>query len=689
MSTLDVLSAATADYTSDYTYLRGTYAIGPERLPYYALTMSVADADKHLVLARDVVFDVTRPAKLEELFQRDLDVDRARTEIQTYLKRPENLKFFNSLTVVLMPIEEGDAPIPMDRYPKSDPGAPDPPSSEDLNRIDVGPIQIRETKGGDVGFIRWNVARISPVVIDGQHRLFALRELLSDRAFVKHLNPHTTRIPILALVLDDRVGYEPPEGGPSGVLSACRVIFVDINKNAKQVEGARLALLNDRSISDCSMRSLLTDEIGVDSSPATNRSGKIPLALVDWHSEVTKFDRSLYLSSVLVLRDVVEQSLELEPPDAYAHNEWSSYLNRIEARLTPDPVDGWDRPAADKRLRNAERDELPFHLTQVETRAAAMGYARGPGSLVVSPLLRAEPYAQLVDAYREVGLIDGKFELWLGHDPEGKRAFERYFDGEVPDADLVARRVKDRYPLAFQVVFQKGILASLQIFESEREESLLRLTGKAHGGEKATRTALEVAWLAKFDERIAPWLADYNFWRGFGVRLDGTIDFTQAAPSAVAGFVGLSLIAPFAGWRAPSEAIRTPEQRLFSSLTKGNSIGESLTIADYGGASQNLQFQASCWLHEQLSYVRPGGMSTLYGYVVRRLAGPWVHSVERYLDAAARAEASGLLEGGDRFRYFHAVARAEGLEVSDNDAKRLLAAVHGGRRLAAIKAALK
>ena len=666
MSTLDALTSAASDYTADYTYVRGAYAIGPERLPYYAITMSIADANKHLVLARDMVFDVERPAKLEELFQRDLDIERARTEIQTYLKQPEGLKFFNSLTVVLLPIETGDAPVPMDHYPETDRGAPHPPANENLSHVDVGPIQIREMEDGDVGLIRWNTARISPVVIDGQHRLFALRELLDDAAFIKHLSPDSTRIPILALVLDARVGYEPPRGGPSGVLSACRTIFVDINKNAKRVEGARLALLNDRSISDCSMRLLLTDEIGVDANMTRSRPGQIPLALIDWHSEGAKFDRSLYLSSVLVLRDVVDQALDLREPDPYALNEWRAHLERIEARLEPESADGWDRDSMERRLRAAELDELPFGLTQTETRAAAKAYVRGPGSLVVEPLLNSEPYARLVDAYRDAQLLEGQFELWLGHDLEGKRAFERFSASKVPDAESIAQEIKALHPLAYQVVFQKGILASVQLLESEREESLLQVTGESCKGDRTTRSALMSAWLERFNDRAAAWLGDYDFWRGFGVRLDGTIDFTRAAPPAIAGFIGLALIAPFDRWRrAPASEEATWQQQSISSLVAGGTIGEGLTVPPYRNASERDEQLAARWLLDQLDYVRGGGMSEPYGRLVRSLASPWFRSVHRYLRAAARAD---------------------GLEI--NDEGRLLAAVHGGRRLAAIRAAV-
>jgi len=563
----------------------------------------------------------------------------------------------------------------MDHYPKSDLGAPTYAADERLTPIDVGPVQLREMEGGAVGLIRWNTGQIRPVVIDGQHRLFALRELLADEAFVKYLSPDSTRIPLLVLVLDERIGYKPPEGGPSGVLSACRTIFIDINKNAKRVEGARLSLLNDRSISDCSMRLLLTDEIGVDSDAAGDRSGKIPLALIDWHSERAKFDHSLYLSSVLVLRDIVNQALDLEDPHPYELDEWRAHLDRIEARLEPVVEDGWNRSVMEDRLRTAELDELPFSLTQTETRAAANGYVRGPGSLVVEPLLRMEPYLQLIEAYREVALVDGQFELWLGHDKVGKRAFERYSAAEVPDAKLIAHAVKTRYPLAYQVVFQKGILASVQLLESEREQSLLGLTGEPHAGELATRSALTTTWLARFDDRVATWLDDYDFWRGCGVRLDGNIEFTRMAPPAIAGFVGLVLVAPFQEWsRLPTPEHQTPEQQMLSLLVAGQPIGEGLTVGRYGDAASDDVLLATNWLFEQLGCVRGGRMSEPHGRLMRSLASPWLRSVRRYLRAGVRAEG-------------RAGVRAGSLDVSDDEA-RMLAAVHGGWRLAAIRAAI-
>ncbi len=664
MARLDALRSAGADYTGDYTYLKGMYAIGPERLPYYAITMSIADAAKHLVLARDVVFDVERPTRLEELFQRDLDVERARSEIQTYLKQPEGLKFFNSLTVVLLPTAAGDAPVPLDRYPDGDEGAPDPPAGDTLRRIDVGPIQLREMGEDGVGLMRWNTRRISPVVIDGQHRLFALRELLEDRAFVKHLNPQSTQIPLLTLILDQRAGYEPPSGGPSGVLAACRNIFIDINKNAKSVLGARLALLNDQSIADCAMRQLLTEEIGTDPNDPPAREGQIPLALVDWHSEVAKFDRSLYLSSVLALRDAVAQALALRTPDPYDLDEWSAHLDLIEARLAPRPDDGWDRPAMDKRLKDAARNELPFDLTQRETAAAASGFVATRGALIVEPLLRAKPYAELIQAYRKAELLDGPFELWLGHDQEGKRAFERLSTAEVPDADIISKTAKAKHPLAFQVVFQKGLLTSVQKLDGFREEALLLLTGEAHEGAKASVAALTNEWLKAFDKRIASRLNEHAFWRGFGVRLDGTIDFTRSTPDAIAGFVGLALLAPFSDWgRAPARSRWTPEQAQLAQLLDGQSIGDGATVSPYGKATPGQQFLASSWLYDQLTFVRPGRITEPNGQLVRVLAGPWLRSVSKYLAAAARAD---------------------GVELGED--VRLLAAAHGGKRLADVRA---
>ena len=92
------------DYTADYTFVRGVYRLGTESLPYQSLAMRVDEAVTSLTLPRDVVLDPTKPIKIEELFQRD--IDRGHVEdIKEYLKQPHRSKFFNAITAVILPLD--------------------------------------------------------------------------------------------------------------------------------------------------------------------------------------------------------------------------------------------------------------------------------------------------------------------------------------------------------------------------------------------------------------------------------------------------------------------------------------------------------------------------------------------------------------------------------------------------------
>src|SRR4051794_5789322 len=118
MSTgLEALAKRPPAYTTEFTFVRGRYMIGAEALSYFAVGMRVDEATKSLTLPRDVVLDPLAPIRMEELFQRELDEDRARNEIGAYLKRPKQPKFFNSLTAVLLPVDPDNGRLLAHEYP--------------------------------------------------------------------------------------------------------------------------------------------------------------------------------------------------------------------------------------------------------------------------------------------------------------------------------------------------------------------------------------------------------------------------------------------------------------------------------------------------------------------------------------------------------------------------------------------
>src|SRR5262249_39573919 len=154
--------------------------------------------------------------------------------VDGYLRRPEKLKFFNSLTVALLPVDEkkmlatgyGDTP----RKPEL---------KDSLQKLpwvanDVGGVQIITNNTSPNGFIRWDPNRISPAPIDGQHRLASLQTIFNEGNLPSAALE--TKLSVIFLVLDPRVGFDISKMNLSKdenpVLTVIREVFIDLNKHA-------------------------------------------------------------------------------------------------------------------------------------------------------------------------------------------------------------------------------------------------------------------------------------------------------------------------------------------------------------------------------------------------------------------------------------------------------------------------
>src|SRR5260370_31160259 len=86
--------------------LRGSFHLSNTSMPYYQAMLSLEDLAEELQLVENLPSALGSKWRLEELFQREIDWERVDEEIvKGYLRRPEKLKFFNSLTVALLPLD--------------------------------------------------------------------------------------------------------------------------------------------------------------------------------------------------------------------------------------------------------------------------------------------------------------------------------------------------------------------------------------------------------------------------------------------------------------------------------------------------------------------------------------------------------------------------------------------------------
>ena len=222
---------------------------------------------------------------IRDLFQREVDQSRVRHGLLRYLRDSTKIRFFNPLTLTILPMDSDGRSIQYNM-----PRVVETHVNEDgrtwqvLEREDL--FQLRWLEGHEEwAQLRWNDTRCKLVAIDGQHRLSALKQMKVDtdagqpfEAFIKW------RIPIVFVsfrVHGDRI--EPPS-----VLEVVRNIFVYINTNAQKVNRTRTILLDDEDVNAICTQELVQAAHENDLKPESERrTGALPLLFYDWRGEET------------------------------------------------------------------------------------------------------------------------------------------------------------------------------------------------------------------------------------------------------------------------------------------------------------------------------------------------------------------------------------------------------------------
>ncbi|WP_078886212.1 DNA sulfur modification protein DndB [Streptomyces sp. MUSC 125] len=633
---LSSLSRRRPAYTDQYSYVRGEYAIGDEKVPYFSISMTIREADQYLRLARELAFSDDEPVNLEELFQRTVDEDRAAGPIATYLRQPGSLKFFNAFTVVLLPVDTDKADTVAESY-SEDSDAPAESPDGDLERTSIGPVQIDNLPGMDIGFIRWSTKRARAVILDGQHRFLALKKIL-DSPQTNLLKPDTTKIPVLLLVLDERAGFVPARD-QDRLLHACRSIFVALNKHAVAVSKTRTYLLDDQDIVSVSMRRLLTSEVG-DGRAGQESIDRIPLALVDWHSDQAKFDRGLHLTSVLGLHETIRQ-IYPSRCDESDYEGLREYITKVSALIGPEGDSRWSELALRNRVSKHEDDALPFIFSAEEVSAVADAFVSGLGQAIVRPLMQLEPYKRLREGYEAGGLIGGPLELWLGFDKYGKQAFQTRTGNDPSD---LARSISEDVKTgdnAFAVVFQRGILLSAVRFDIARSDFVVEW------GCSSDRFAVLDCWIERVNKRITPYLASPDFWLGTGIKGDRNVNYTKVGANGVKGFVSLAVMCPVDELRENtasliesdirSGALTESERLAWKMISDPESpyLRDDRLMAD--AADHSLQFAAYRWLAEQFGAIGRGRAPSIVAGVMRAACIEYRNAAKVYVQSELRA----------------------------------------------------
>jgi len=245
---------------------------------------------------------------IRDLFQRNVDQGRVHTGLLPWLRDESLIKFFNPLTLLLLPSEHFDPESNWSGVPsakiysrQSEEGygweISESPGYYRFQYASMNGVQYRH-----LGEVAWDSSRVHLVAIDGQHRLTALRELLRDSSV-----DFSWDIPVVITGVSRQLNA--PNQPTLRLLDVARSMFVYINTQAMKPTESRQILLHDENVSHVCTQEVLQYAHDSDSGALSNHEDLLPLQLFDWRGE-TQGGRPVMAPAALV--SSVELSAWLE-----------------------------------------------------------------------------------------------------------------------------------------------------------------------------------------------------------------------------------------------------------------------------------------------------------------------------------------------------------------------------------------
>ena len=324
---------------------------------YVLTTFSPNELYQQLTFARDLE---SADLDFELLMQRDIDEDRVRTEMEPYLNRSNrasekhDVVFFPPLLVAIVPVEneqmldyyekskvtDGDyvvrewEPFFNLRFvPSSNPDATTVRDGEKSYRVSREPVEISlRIAGGDEKGSRL-------VVIDGQHRLLAIRRVYeADKSLLREL-----AIPVCIVFPPESTLENVEKAKPvlvHKVPQVFRRLFVDVNETMEKVGGHFTILLSDDTVPSLASRQFCDYVL--------QTSGKDGLAAVEWNIRARKNSYDLNRPYSLTSIGLITKALELVFKNEAARLNYVLNLPEVHEELHPESGDADDYPRSIK-----------------------------------------------------------------------------------------------------------------------------------------------------------------------------------------------------------------------------------------------------------------------------------------------------------------------------------------------------
>jgi hypothetical protein len=376
------------------------------------------DELKYLKTARQVL--PRNILTIKELMQRDIDDKRVQQQIVNYLTPKSgqfNPVFFPPLVVAILVKSNDIQSSLLDLYPPLELINNKPPRKLDNNE-DVWyeerfygnafgiriPLNQEETDVNASDFfhsseLSWDRDMVDMLVIDGQHRLIALKAalgVLEAEEMVRgyegsRLSPEKTAelgfnsIPV-SFIFPPQL-YQNNEEIPEQrtLVSVFRQVFVDVNKNAKPVSESRNILLNERDLVAVFTRNVIDTFVTEKKLPKVEPidATHLPLYTFEWDSPEKKeyqFNDTRAVSTVGILYQIIEELLYTNQKDEIFRTEMGveegdpkldPNINNTEgpniSDVNPENFASWQRLELEKRFNSKWINALIYVFRNIYT----------------------------------------------------------------------------------------------------------------------------------------------------------------------------------------------------------------------------------------------------------------------------------------------------------------------------------
>lgn len=266
-------------YNQSLSGVYGEFGKGADATIFYIQTALEPDDLDKLTLISDI--PGSNKWSVRDLFQRDVDNERVTKSLIPYFKNNNQLKFFNPLTLTIVPGSISTSNI-VDAVPLI--------HTID-ETIDDYHCLVLELPGiykfsyvkdhPEMSHLEWDDTKVKIVAVDGQHRLSALKRLKQEIETTGEDVSGFSNWKIPAVVFSVRTEVEMEQ--EFRVLDVIRSIFKYINTSAQTPSITRQILLDDDSVLNICTQELLEYSHENDILEINDRAGdRLPLLFFDW-----------------------------------------------------------------------------------------------------------------------------------------------------------------------------------------------------------------------------------------------------------------------------------------------------------------------------------------------------------------------------------------------------------------------